>query len=216
MEEVTTEGVAIGAIAKKGRGHSFGSGDPVEASWEPDYVALLNGAIGGDRRCWDELLARLNPLVRSVVARYRLDPEAAADVVQTVWIRLFENAALIRDPTRLPGWLSATSRNESLNRIEQLRRLGPTCSVEEWADSAPAPDEFLIAAEVRRDVRRAFDALPNEARTLLALTFQRPRLSYAEIADRVGRPIGSIGPTRARCLSLLRAELQLLGRDGWL
>ncbi len=232
MEDVTAEDDVLSAPASVdtiGEIGQTGSGDGTETVTgarprsvatriqdreKPDYVALLDGAIAGDRRCWDELLVQLNPLVRSVVGRYRLDPESAADVVQTVWIRLFENAALIRDPSRLPGWLSATGRNESVNRINQLRRLGPTHSIEDQAEPGLAPDQLFIEDEARRDVRRAFHALPREARTLLALSFHRPRLSYAEIAERIGRPVGSIGPTRARYLSLLREQLQLIGRDG--
>ena len=166
---------------------------------------LLRRAAGGDRGAWDEVVDRYGRLVWSVVRGFRLDDAAAADVTQTVWLRLVEHCDKIRDPERLPGWLAATARNESLRVLKNQRRQTPTEFEFDLADrTAGGFDERLVDDEVQRAALKAFERLPEDARALLALLCTDPPLDYATIAEMVGRPVGSIGPTRRRALEKLR------------
>jgi RNA polymerase sigma factor (sigma-70 family) len=166
---------------------------------------LLQRAAAGDRDAWNRLVERYSRLVWSVVRSFGMDDATAADVSQTVWLRLIEHVGRIRDPERLPGWLATTARREALRVIRGQRRQQPAEFVADVADpSVPLPDELLLDDELSRTVFVAFRALSDSCRQLLRLLTADPRLDYVTIADLIGRPVGSIGPTRARCLAQLR------------
>jgi RNA polymerase sigma factor (sigma-70 family) len=172
---------------------------------ETPVAALLAAAAGGDRSAWDALVDRYHRLVWSVVRGFRLDEAAAADVTQTVWLRLVEHCDRIREPEKLPGWLAATARNEAMRVIKgQQRQVPSTFDFDLADDMTPALDERLIDDETRRAVLWAFHQLPPDAQELLRLLCAHPPLDYHTISDLVGRPVGSIGPTRQRILEKLR------------
>lgn len=170
---------------------------------------LLARAADGDHAAWNALVEKYSRLVWFVVRGFRLDDAAAADVTQTVWLRLVEHCDRIRHPERLPGWLAATARNEALRVLKQQRSLTPTESMSDLADRTTMElDETLVDNEMQRAVLRAFIRLPDDAQQLLRLLITEPPLDYATISDLIGRPIGSIGPTRQRILSRLRALME--------
>lgn len=169
---------------------------------------LLEEAAAGNEACWSTLFAQFSPLVRSVVAGYRLDHESSADVCQTVWMRLFEYADRIRQPERLAAWLATTARNEALRSIKGLQRNRPAGVLEEEVDlNAPSPDEHAIDRETLQDALAAFGKLPDDSQELMRLLVASPPLPYSDIAARVGRPVGSIGPTRSRCIEALKSHM---------
>ncbi len=171
---------------------------------------LLAGAAMGDRSAWDTLVDRYSRLVWFVVRGFRLDDAAAADVTQTVWLRLVEHCDRIRDPERLPGWLAATARNEALRTLKQQRNQTPTEFEFDLTDPTLLSfDEGLVDDEMQRAALRAFTRLPEDAQELLRLLLADPPLDYATIAELIERPIGSIGPTRQRILSRLRQLIEI-------
>jgi RNA polymerase sigma factor (sigma-70 family) len=175
------------------------------ADMAADIGQLLLRAAEGDRQAWDALVQRYARLVWSVARSFSLDDATAADVSQTVWLRLVEHLDRIRDPHRLPGWLATTTRREALRVLRGQQRQRPSEVVERAADrTSPTPDELLLDTELRREVHAAFAQLPDRCRQLLRLMVAEPRLDYATISEITGRPVGSLGPTRARCLSHLR------------
>lgn len=175
---------------------------------------LLNLAAAGDQRSWDALFQQFNPLVRSIIRGFRLDTDTSADVAQTVWMKLFEHADRIRDPERLGSWLATTARNESLRHIRRYKRTRPCGVLEDEADlNSPAPDERAVDGEVLADALNAFGRLPDDSKQLMRLLVASPPLPYTEIADRIGRPVGSIGPTRSRCLDAIRANMSCIDRE---
>lgn len=171
-------------------------------------TALVEAAARGDQDGWDEIVQRYLPLVYSVIRRYRLSPKDAEDVSQTVWLRLVEHLDSIREPRALPMWIATTTRNEALRLVSAHRRTTPvdplgasTLDVE--ADVAEL-DEDLLRAERQQAMRAGLAALSPRHRELLLLLVADPPLSYEQIGARLGMPVGSIGPTRARCLARLR------------
>ena len=180
---------------------------------EPTVTELVGAAADGDQAAWNALVDRFGRLVWSVIRGFRLDAASAADVSQTVWLRLVENLDRIRDPERLASWLATTARNESIRAKRKLARAVPTEFEIDIADeAAPELDERLIADERRAGVAAAFNELSPSCRQLLRLLSADPPLDYETISEMIDRPIGSIGPTRSRCLERLRRVLELSER----
>ena len=134
----------------------------------------------------------------------------AADVLQTTWMRLIEHIDRIEQPARVGSWLASTARNECLRHLAARKRIVLVQEDSEF-DAAdrhgPEVDEALLAEERTRDVRRAMAHLPKRWQRLMEMLMADPPISYAEISDRLELPIGSIGPTRVRCLAKLRVLL---------
>lgn len=170
---------------------------------------LLARAAVGDRAAWETIVERYHRLVWSVVRNFRLDQASAADVTQTVWQRLIEHCDRIREPERLAGWLATTARNEALRLIRQQRRVIPTDFEYETADPTIVSfDEMLVEDETSRAALRAFSRLPADAQQLVRLMCTDPPLDYQTISEMMGRPVGSLGPTRQRCLDKLRRLME--------
>ena len=167
----------------------------------------MNRAVAGDRAAWDALVDRFGQMVWSVARGFRLDEATAKDVSQTVWLKLIENIGTIKDPERLPGWLATTCRREALRVARARERSVPTDFEYDIEDETASLDEMLIEDEESRLVVRAFHQLEEACRQLLRLMTVEPALSYEEIAEVTGRPIGSLGPTRARCLEKLKSVI---------
>lgn len=173
----------------------------------PTHGQLLALAAAGDSQAWSELVDRFSDMVWSVARSFRLDEATAKDVSQTVWLKLIENIDRITDPERLPGWLATTCRREALRVARARERTVPTEFEYDVADDSPSVDEMLIDDEDQRAVARAFRTLDETCRQLLRLMTVEPVLSYEEMADVMDRPVGSLGPTRARCLEKLKNAL---------
>jgi RNA polymerase sigma factor (sigma-70 family) len=168
---------------------------------------LLTLAKSGDQTAWSELVDRFGQMVWSIARSFRLDEAAAKDVTQTVWLRLVENIERIDDPERLPGWLATTSRREAL-RVRGLRdRVIPTEFEYDIPDEQPSLESMLVEDEEAREVVAAFETISEDCRQLLRLLTTDPPLSYEEISEVVDRPIGSLGPTRSRCIERLKAAI---------
>jgi RNA polymerase sigma factor (sigma-70 family) len=183
---------------------------------------LLHAAARGDEQAWNALIDRYGPLVMAVIRRFTLSRADAADVNQTVWLRLVENLDRIREPEALPGWIMRTARNECLRLLRTDRRtwlFDPLDQVAETVVTAAAPDdgdldERLLEAERHQALRDAYDELPPRCRELVGLLLTDPPLSYEEIGARLGVPVGSIGPTRGRCVHKLRTCPALMAFQG--
>lgn len=172
---------------------------------EPPVAELLAGAARGDQAAWEALVDRFERLVWSVVRGFRFDEGTSHDVFQTVWLRLVEHCGRIRQPERLAGWLATTARNEAIRALHQGRRETPSDFQFDVADpAAPGPEETLIAGETERAVLAAFAELSADCQQLLRLVCADPPLDYQTIAELLGRPVGSIGPTYGRCLKRMR------------
>ena len=168
---------------------------------------LLTLAAVGDQGAWNELVDRFSQMVWSVARSFRLDDASAKDVSQTVWLRLVENIHRIDDPERLPGWLATTCRREAL-RVKGMReRSVPTDFQYDIPDESPSLEAILVEDEEAREVIAAFATLSEDCQQMLRLLTTDPPLSYEQISEIIGRPIGSLGPTRSRCLERLKSTI---------
>jgi RNA polymerase sigma factor (sigma-70 family) len=173
-----------------------------------DVSVLVRAASDGNPEAWKALVDRYLPLVWSVTRGYRLAAKDAEDVSQTVWLRLVEHLDDIREPRALPKWIMTTVKHESLRLIRSRQR---EISVDPLTDSSLETteqreiDADMLRAERHQVLRDALAELSPKHRELLLLLVADPPISYREISRLLDIPIGSIGPTRARCLERLRA-----------
>ena len=176
-------------------------------------ISLVAAAQRGDSTAWARLVDRYAGLVWSVCRRYRLSDADAADASQTVWLRLTEHLDEIHNPAGLASWLCTTASRACLRIIEDRRRqmlpgMGYDFDVADDLELT-APDRELLVTELHLALLAAIAELPDESRRLLALLLHDPPLSYKDISERLGMPIGSIGPTRGRLMERLRHSAYL-------
>ena len=183
-------------------------GDADEMAGDSVIIDLVAGARNGDKQAWDALVERYAPLIWSICRRHRLGDADAGDVGQSVWLHLVDQLDRIRDPAALPGWLATTTQREC-GRVLRAAR-GPD-NARSAVDAETVPDERagtveqdLLVAERHAALREAFADLPPDDQQLIALLIADPPVPYAQISARLGIPVGSIGPTRARCLDKMR------------
>lgn len=184
--------------------------------------SLVADALTGDEQAWRTIVDRYAGLIWAVCRSHRLADADAADVAQTVYLRLVEHLPAIRTSAALPGWIGTTTRRECLRCLRESAGRGVPGAeelLERTCDPA-APDvaDGLLAAECRAALREAFDELSQRCRELLALVLAEDPPSYAQVSELTGRPVGAIGPTRSRCLDQLRKSAPLqawVGRAGW-
>jgi len=176
-----------------------------------DVARLVRRAATGDKRAWERLVDQYARLIWSITREFRLVESDAADVAQTTWMRLIEHIDRIEHPERVGSWLAATARNECLRSLAARKRLvlvHEDQSFDGPAEGEPEVDEALLAAERAEIVREAVAHLPHRWQRLMEMLMADPPVSYAEISDELGLPVGSIGPTRGRCLARLRVLLE--------
>jgi RNA polymerase sigma factor (sigma-70 family) len=174
----------------------------------PVVTDLVTRAAKGEKQAWDALVERFIPLIWSICRNHRLSNADAEDVGQIVWLQLTGQLGKIRDPAALPGWLATVTRRECLRVVDATHRLpmvGYVIDAEIIADERSATaEQELLATERHAALREAFATLSPSDQQLIAMLLDDPPVSYAEISARLGIPVGSIGPTRRRCVDKLR------------
>ena len=183
------------------------------ATVEVESGALLSRAAAGESEAWDRLIDRYSGMVMSVARGHGLNSSDAADVSQTVWLRLVEHLSRIENPDRVGGWLAVTTQRESRRFRRHAQRSVPVdddCALEpRWP--APGPDSAILAFERDRRVAAACAQLAPRCRNMLAMLFDEEPPTYKELSAALDMPAGSIGPTRMRCLDCLRRLYEKLG-----
>jgi RNA polymerase sigma factor (sigma-70 family) len=179
----------------------------------PSVADLVTSARNGDKQAWDGLVERYAPLIWSICRQYRLGAADAEDVGQAVWMHLVEHLDNLRDADALPGWLATATRRECSRVLRATCKLPAGGLVlENMPDeqTAPAGHELLMA-ERNATLREAFARLPPGCQRLLAMLITDPPVPYTEISARLDVPVGSIGPSRHRCLERLRRDPAISG-----
>jgi RNA polymerase sigma factor (sigma-70 family) len=180
---------------------------------------LVDAASGGDSAAWRALVERFEGMVWAVARGHGLEPADAEEVCQTTWLRLTQHIGRLKDPDRIGGWLAVTARREALRVIAAGRRVDPAADF--LLIDERSPEQEVLDAEAAADrtqrlrqVWEAFQELPERCRALLRVLVASPPPSYTEVAATFEMAVGSIGPTRARCLDRLRSLLRARGVIG--
>lgn len=197
------------------------SAQSADTTNHPTHAALVARCLEGDAAAWDALVRRFAALVHSVPVRHGLPPMDVDDVGQEVFLALARYLPRIENPEALPAWLLITARRLSWRAVQKRRQAvnlapdGEQAGTEEPGESAlqiPGMESLLADWQRQEALQNGLSRLDEKCRTLLWMLFldaQEP--SYEEICVRLSMPVGSIGPTRTRCLGKLRSILQGLG-----
>ena len=180
---------------------------------QPDRGARMAGLIAaardGSEDALGQIVTELSPLLWQVARAAGLSSGDAEDVVQTTWMRLVAHLGNIHDATALTGWLITTARREAWRVRAEERRQLPAAqeSFAELPDRGPGSEDQVIMDDQRRALWAAIGQLSARCQELLRIIAFTPRPDYTVVAAALGMPVGSIGPTRGRCLAKLRAML---------
>jgi RNA polymerase sigma factor (sigma-70 family) len=186
-----------------------------QSSTGEDDAALVARCVRGETAAWAALVRRYQRLVYAIARRIGLDEHTAADVFQTVFARLVQHLPRLAEPHRLQAWIVTTTKREALLLRQRSRRTVSMTRADEsdeessqWdlADESPNAEQALADLQQLNQLRNALDRLDARCRDLLLLLFrdEDEKLSYSEVARRLDTSVGSIGPTRSRCLDKLR------------
>jgi RNA polymerase sigma factor (sigma-70 family) len=172
-----------------------------------EIAAIVRAAASGDDNAWNELVTRFDGMLWSVTRRHRLSAADGADVVQSTWLQLVRHLGNLKNSAAVGAWLTTTARRECLRIRIASQHLIP------YGDDLPEPpahaasiDEELLRSESGAALRQAITCLRPRDRALVHMLANDPPPSYGEISDALDIPVGSIGPTRARCFARLRVQ----------
>ncbi len=162
----------------------------------------------GDRRRLGDLVDLLTPILWRVARNHCARREDAEEAVQNTWLRLVDHTGDIADPQAVLAWLLVTVRREAWHVAGRDRHtaLGPDVGADEVAPG-PGPEALALLSERQRLLWGHVQNLPPHCQHLISVIAHAARPDYATIAENLGIPVGSIGPTRGRCLAKLKAAL---------
>jgi RNA polymerase sigma factor (sigma-70 family) len=208
----------MGAMTAIGdRTQPFGERDDAAGTESPRWeraAALFVRWRDGETRAMDDLVRLMTPVLWHVARAYGLDRALAEDVVQSTWMALVRRHAAIEEPRAISGWLTLCARREAW-RVGRLQRRADPIDAELLEPLLPRGESAEHQAQRGTEsgaLWLAVGALNPRCQRLLRVVAFDERPDYARIAQDLAMPIGSIGPTRQRCLGKLRALLQ---QDGW-
>jgi RNA polymerase sigma factor (sigma-70 family) len=175
----------------------------------PEHELLVR-ALEGETAAWSEVIGRFEPLVRAIARSCGLTPVDAADVTQIVWLRLYEHGGAIRDAGGLGAWLATVTRRECIVMSRRTGREHPATDALTERASDHEVDDSLLSTERAAVVIGALEGASPRCRHLLRLLMVEQRPNYRQVAEHLDMPVGSIGPTRQRCLDCLRRQQAML------
>jgi RNA polymerase sigma factor (sigma-70 family) len=172
---------------------------------------LVMACRRGDESAWEEITYKYQNLLYSIPRRAGLGRDLAGDVLQEVFTTLFLKLDHLEKPEFLKSWLVTTTRHKTIHLIERETRGRPRSISDdendpafEIIDKAPLADEVLIKLEREAQIQKAFDEMEGRCRRLLTMLYvDSEKRPYTQIAEELQMPVGSIGPTRARCMEKL-------------
>src|SRR4051812_19926777 len=163
----------------------------------------------GDPGALDRLVRVGTPVLWHVVRAYGLSRESAEDVVQSTWLALVRGGASVREPNAVLGWLTMTARREAWRGGKLAGREGtaPVETLDRGGPPGAGPEAPALADAGPRRLWHHVSALSERCRRLLRVIAFEDRPDYAALATELGMAVGSVGPTRGRCLDKLRSLL---------
>jgi RNA polymerase sigma factor (sigma-70 family) len=196
-------------VVSMGRGQTFHLSPKLASVGE-----LYRAASAGDQRAWAELVSRYSGMIASVGRRYGLCAADVNELQQTAWLRLIEHLDRIEQPERVGGWLATTARREALAMVNRASRsrTGVDEMLAELPDiHASDIDAGPLAEERNAVLRAAWSKLRPRCQELLSRLISDDAIAYKDLSVLLSMPVGSIGPTRMRCLEHLR---RLVAEEG--
>ncbi|MDT4927671.1 MAG: hypothetical protein QOF92_538 [Pseudonocardiales bacterium] len=183
--------------------------DPVPETLANRAATLFRAYRAGDEAGMSELVTLLTPILWHTSRAQRLDRTTAEDVVQSVWLAFVRTADSIADPQAVLQWLIVSTRREAWRVAKRSDRVQPTEFEDDDVVTPPSdlPEERVLRDEGDSRLWQHIAELSVRCRALLRVIAFADRPDYAAVAQALGMPVGSIGPTRGRCLAKLRMQL---------
>lgn len=178
---------------------------------EKSDAELVKACRRGDEAAWNQLVDRYQRLIFAIPRRAGLSEEQAADILQEVFLTLFEKLDEIEQPEKIRSWIVTTAKFKTWGLVRNEKGFYSPESEEEMEqemanlpDTSPLADELLIELEQQHLIRTALKELEERCQKILSMIYLRDAAaSYAEVAVAVGVGETSISPMRARCLKKL-------------
>lgn len=185
-------------------------------STEEGDLELIAAAQRGERNALDALVRRHDRWVRNIVYATVANSAALDDIVQSVWLRVWQQIGSLIEPARWRAWLYKLAKNAAIDAGQKAageRRLRLAFSRAEAEQArTPQPQKELMAAEDRRRVLAAIQALPAIYREPFILRHLED-WSYAEIGEAMSLPVDTVETRLVRARRLLRAALKNVAPD---
>jgi len=179
------------------------------------HEELLARAAAGEESAWRDLVARYQALVHSVIHAHRIHGADGEDLFQETFLRLHRHAHRIQDPRALTRWIMVTTRHLCLDHLSRRWRETTEAHPPDLPDPRPDLEVALERLERAQEVREALATLSARCQALLqALYYEQEEPDYRRVAEQLGMPLGSVGPTRGRCLERLLEALDSRRRKG--
>ncbi len=176
---------------------------PIRETCDSGDRDLIRRCIEGDQEAWKELVRRYERLIYSIALRICRDSETAADVLQQVCLELYQRLDEVRNTATLPSWIATVTRRKSCDYWRSCQPAEPLLD-----DGSADSEDIFANIERQHTLERAMASLPERNRRLMQMLYMSDRdYSYQEIAQELGMPVASIGPTRIRSLKKLRKLL---------
>ncbi|MFN0132069.1 MAG: RNA polymerase sigma factor [Phycisphaerales bacterium] len=180
---------------------------------DPATRSVFDRCLAGEQQAWAEVVDHYSGFVYAIARSHRLTPEECDDVAQAVFTALFRRLGAIRDHAQVSAWIGQTCRRACWKLI-RARRAADTAKASARAEAAYLPDPGLEQLEFTAALLRAFDDLDPRCQTLLRTLYgDAGGASYQQISESLGLSVGSIGPTRQRCLAKLARLMETKGEQ---
>jgi RNA polymerase sigma factor (sigma-70 family) len=172
-------------------------------------AADLRAYRAGDRAAATALIRRATPFLWNVVRGIGLDHASAEDAVQNTLLTLVRRSDGIEEPQAVLRWLVVVAQREAYRSARADSRVVPDADAGQDlpAPAGTGPEDVVTAGDLERVLWRNIGRLSDRCRRLLRVIAAGGRPDYAALSEALGIPVGSIGPTRGRCLGKLRALL---------
>jgi RNA polymerase sigma factor (sigma-70 family) len=165
-----------------------------------EYRQGVPGAI-------DTLVRLVSPLLWHTARQCGLTAAEAEDVVQQTFLSLVRSKDSVSDPLAVVRWLTVSLRRLAWRERANSAKRSSEEPTDDDLPRAPSAEHMAVLTDQQRRLWETVGQLSERCRRLLAVIAFAPRPDYATIAVDLGIPVGSIGPTRGRCLAKLRAQL---------
>lgn len=185
------------------------TGEIAEDGLASRAATMFSAYRAGDQDKMADLVKLLTPILWHTVRAMRLDSATSEDIVQTVWLVLVRKAETVSEPRAVLQWLIVTARREAWRVARSQARSQPE-DFHNWEPEVVQTnlvEDEVLRADTQAKLWKHIQTLPDRCRTLLRVIAFADRPDYALLAEALGMPQGSIGPTRGRCLAKLRIAL---------
>lgn len=181
----------------------------------PDFTkleddALVTACLAGNEQAWIALLERYNRLIYTIPLRFGFSKSLADEIHQETCLIMLEKMDTLRDRQQLSSWIMTVTRRACIKRWRSKRTEEVELSETAYIDDSSL-EETITNLEEKFLIQESFAKLSDRCQYLVqALFLSDPPLTYEEIAEHLEISLGSVGPTRARCLEKLKREVERL------